>query len=72
MPRLGPVSRQDLVRYLRQNGYDAPFAGERHEFMQEGDIRLILPYPHRGDIGVDLLARILRETEISRAEWERQ
>jgi len=38
--------------------------------MERGDVRLILPNPHRGAISLDLLARLLREGEISRAEWE--
>ena len=29
-----------------------------------------LPNPHRGDIGVNLLGRILAQTGISRDEWE--
>ncbi len=70
MPRFGPVSRTQLIRSLRELGFAGPFAGGRHEFMQRGDVRLILPNPHRGDIGVDLLARLLREAEISRDEWE--
>jgi hypothetical protein len=71
MPRFGPIGRTNLIRYLRQLGFAGPFAGGRHEFMQRGDNRLILPNPHRGDVGVDLLARLLREAEISRDEWER-
>jgi hypothetical protein len=71
VPRFGPISRGELIRCLRQLGFAGPFVGGRHEFMQRGDVRLILPNPHRGDVGVDLLARQLREAEISRDEWER-
>jgi len=38
--------------------------------MKKGDITLILPNPHQGDIGIELLARILRQAEIGRDEWE--
>ncbi len=38
--------------------------------MRRGDVTLTLPNPHRGDIGAGLLARILRQAGISRAEWE--
>jgi len=71
MPRFGPIRRPELIRHLRELGFDGPFAGGRHEFMQRDDIRLILPNPHRRDIGPDLLARLLREAEISRERWER-
>jgi methylmalonyl-CoA mutase cobalamin-binding subunit len=38
--------------------------------MIRGAVRVKLPNPHHGhDIGVDLLARILRDSGISRDEW---
>ena len=68
--RLTPVSRRELVRRLLRLGFDGPYAGGRHEFVVRHDRRLILPNPHRGDIGVALLSRILDEAGISREEWE--
>jgi len=56
--------------YLRQLGFQGPFAGKRHQIMQRGIIVVIIPNPHEGDIGRDLLARILRRAQISREEWE--
>ncbi len=69
MPSLRPVSRAELVRRLHALGFDGPYSGTRHQFMIRGTIRLTLPNPHRGDVGVALLGRILREAEISQAEW---
>jgi len=69
MSRLTPVSRRELIQRLRKLGFEGPYAGGRHEFMLRGDHRLILPNPHRGDISVDLLQRILRRAGISREEW---
>ena len=71
MPPLGPIKPFDLIRYLRQLGFDGPYPGAKHEFMKRGSIALRLPNPHRGDIGVALLSRLLREAEIGREEWER-
>ncbi len=70
MPRLGPVSRNDLVRHLKRLGFDGPYTGGRHQFMTREGLRLRIPNPHRGDIGRELLARILRQAGISREEWE--
>lgn len=39
--------------------------------MQKGEITLHIPNPHRADIGMDLLARILRQAGISREQWEK-
>jgi len=70
MPRFGPISRNDLIRALRQAGFDGPYSGGKHSFMMKGDLTLTLPNPHRGDVGRELLARILRQAGISREEWE--
>jgi len=70
MPRLGPIKRRELIACLRQLGFTGPYAGGRHQFMFKGQITLTLPNPHKGDIGRDLLARILRQAGISRQEWE--
>ena len=70
MPPFGPISRNDLIRALRQAGFDGPYSGGKHPFMIKGDLTLTLPNPHQGDIGRELLSRILRQAGISREEWE--
>lgn len=70
MPKVGPISRTNLVSYLREIGFDGPFAGGKHQFMVRGDVTVRIPNPHRGDIGVDLVTRILRQAGVTRAEWE--
>jgi predicted RNA binding protein YcfA (HicA-like mRNA interferase family) len=70
MPHFGPISRQSLVRHLRELGFEGPFSGGKHQFMIKGNLRLRVPNPHHGDIGVGLLGEILREAGISRDEWE--
>lgn len=39
--------------------------------MIKGEVTVFIPNPHRGDIGKDLLARLLRQAGISRSDWER-
>jgi len=34
------------------------------------DITVTIPNPHRGDIGLGLLARVLAEAGVTRREWE--
>ena len=70
MPPWGPISRRNLIRALRDLGFEGPFSGGRHQFMVRGDVVLTVPNPHRGDIGVGLLTRILAQAAISREEWE--
>jgi predicted RNA binding protein YcfA (HicA-like mRNA interferase family) len=71
MPRLGPVKRQDLIRYLKHLGFEGPYSGGKHQFMIKGGLTLAVPNPHRGDIGIGLLTRILRQGGIDKDEWER-
>jgi len=66
---LSPVTWQQLVRRLRQLGFEGPVAGGRHPFMIRGQLVLTIPNRHRGTISVALLSRILRQAGISREEW---
>ena len=70
MPRWGPISRRELVRSLRALGFEGPYSGGRHQFMVKGELVLTIPNPHGSDISVGLLARVLRQAGITRAEWE--
>ncbi|MDE2838962.1 MAG: type II toxin-antitoxin system HicA family toxin [Chloroflexota bacterium] len=70
MPRLGAISRRELITALRRAGFAGPRSGARHEFMKRGGTRVPLPNPHRGDISRALLVTILREAGIGRDEWE--
>ncbi|HLB74139.1 MAG TPA: type II toxin-antitoxin system HicA family toxin [Sedimentisphaerales bacterium] len=70
MSAFGPISRRNLVRCLREAGFDGPYSGGKHQFMLKDDITLTIPNPHTKDIGRELLTRILRQAGISREQWE--
>ena len=69
MPRLTPVSWLELIRRLRVLGFSGPFEGSKHHYMMRGDHVLTIPNPHRSDISIDLLKRILERAGVSREEW---
>ena len=71
MPRTGPVKREELIKLLRTLGFDGPHSGTKHQFMIKGDLRLRIPNPHQGEIGKELLSRILKQAGISREDWEK-
>ncbi len=71
MPYFGAVSRSNLISALRKAGFEGPYAGKRHQFMEKNGLRIRLPNPHQSDIGVNLLSRILKQAQISKDEWER-
>jgi len=69
MSKLSPVSWRQLVQRLHDLGFEGPYAGGRHPQMRRGDLTLILPNPHVGDIGSGFLLRLLQQAGISREEW---
>jgi predicted RNA binding protein YcfA (HicA-like mRNA interferase family) len=69
MARLAPVSWQELIHGLRRFGFEGTFSGGKHHYMIRGSIRLTIPNPHKSIISVDLLARLLKQADISREEW---
>lgn len=70
MPPFGPIKRKDLIRCLKQFGFEGPYSGGRHQFMVKDDITIRIPNPHQVDIGRDLLFRILHQAQISKDTWE--
>lgn len=71
MPKFGPLSRRDFIRYLKRLGFEGPYSGGKHQYMVRDKMRLVLPNPQRGDIGRELLNKILAQAGISRTTWER-
>jgi predicted RNA binding protein YcfA (HicA-like mRNA interferase family) len=71
MPASGPVKRRDLIRHLRQLGFEGPYSGGKHQFMVKGEITLRVPNPHQADVGRELLTRILRQAGIRKEDWEK-
>ena len=67
--RLLPVKWKELVRKLQQFGFSGPFIGGRHPYMTKGNLVLTIPNLHKGDVGVALLIRILRQARISKEDW---
>jgi predicted RNA binding protein YcfA (HicA-like mRNA interferase family) len=70
MPKFGPIKHRDLIFYLKKFSFVGPYAGGRHLFMIKDHLRLVIPNPHKGDISKDLLSKILKQANISKAEWE--
>ena len=45
MPPLGPIKRKDLIRYLKQAGFEGPYTGGKHQFVRKGGITVRNPQP---------------------------
>ena len=69
MPGIGPIKRNELIRYLRKLGFSGPYSGGKHQFMEKGNLPLRLTNPHKSDIGTGLLIRILKQAGIKKSDW---
>jgi len=69
MPRLAPISWGAFVRKMRSLGWSGPHQEGRHPYMIKGSLSITIPNPHREQISVDLLSRILRQAMVSRSDW---
>lgn len=38
MPSFGPIKRLDLISALREAGFDGPFTGGKHQFIERDDL----------------------------------
>jgi predicted RNA binding protein YcfA (HicA-like mRNA interferase family) len=65
------ISRKELIRRFKKLGFQGPFSGGRHQFMQRGALKLRVPNPHTGGIHISLLKEILRQGKITWNEWEK-
>ena len=71
MTRLTPVARRELISRLKKLRFEGPYSGGKHQLMVRGYSRVVIPNIHKGDIGIDLLQRVLRQAGVSRNEWEK-
>jgi predicted RNA binding protein YcfA (HicA-like mRNA interferase family) len=69
LTKLKPVSWKELVKRLKELGFEGPYQGGKHPFMVKGGLVLTIPNPHKRPIGADLLLRILKQAKLSRREW---
>ena len=69
MPKLGPVSLRVFIARMRKFGWGGPYQEGKHPYMIRGFVTLVVPNPHDGEITQDLLVRLLRQAEVTRAEW---
>ena len=70
MPKLGPIKRNELIKFLLMLGFEGPFSGGKHQFMVKDNLTIRIPNPHQSDIGKELLSKILRQTKIKKDIWE--
>ncbi|MFO0795598.1 MAG: type II toxin-antitoxin system HicA family toxin [Candidatus Brocadiaceae bacterium] len=71
MYSLKPCKRRELIRKLNRLGFKGPYPGGKHSWMEKENIRLIIPNPHKGDIDIGLIRRILKQANISIEDWNK-
>ncbi len=69
MVRLAPLKRNVLIKKLRKLGFEGPYIATRHEYMIKNGQKVFIPNPHKKDIGVPLVKRIIKQIGISRKDF---
>jgi len=64
-----PLSRNQLIRKLINAGFSGPYPGGKHSCMVKEKHKIIIPNPHRGDMSVILVKKIIRQLGINNGEW---
>ena len=75
MPKLGPIKHKQLIKHLRQLGFDGPYRRGKvssHGVMLKGTHTITVPNKHgSGEIGIDLLKKVLKQAEVKIEIWEK-
>jgi hypothetical protein len=66
---MGTISREKLIKKLRDFGFEGPESGTKHQFMKLGSLKLRIPNPHESDISIELLRKILKQAGIAPEEF---
>jgi len=64
------ISWRKLVKKFKRLGFDGPYSGGRHLFMEKNSLKVHIPNPHHGDISKYLVSEILKQACISIDDWE--
>lgn len=64
------ISWRKLVQNFRKLGFDGPYSGGNHQFVQKGTLKIHIPSKHKGDISVGLVNEILRQAGIDKKKWD--
>jgi len=67
--KLRPIHAQQLVRFLREQGYREVRQRGSHLIMENAAGRLVVVPMHAKEIGLGLLRTIIRETGMTREEF---
>lgn len=72
MPKLSPIRAKELINILEKQGFQVIHQKGSHVRLKHSDGRRTTIPMHSGEkVGVGLLRKILRDTNISRGEFEK-
>lgn len=72
MPKLSPISSKQLINILEKQGFEVVHQKGSHVRLKHPDGRRTTVPMHSGEnVGVGLLRKILRDSNISRDEFEK-
>lgn len=71
MPKLSPISARELIKILQKQGFlQTRQEGSHARFVHQDGRRTTIPIHSGEKIGIGLLRKIMRDTGISRGDFE--
>lgn len=72
MPKLTPIPAREVIRKLRELGYEGPFGGGKHCVMRHPVTgkKISVPVHSNRDLPIGTLRAIVKAAEVTVAEWE--
>jgi len=68
VPKLSPLSFNELIRRLRKFGFEGPYGGGKHLYMIKENLRLNVPNPHSDPYTLLDVSRIIYNGSF-RSRW---
>jgi len=64
-----PISLRNLIKRLRNFGFNGVYSGGKHSFMIKNNLKLRISNPHNDDISASLVNEIIKQAGISKKDW---
>ena len=67
--KLKPLKYRELIAKIKKLGLAGPFHGSKHPYFLKGNLSILIPNQHRGDVGKELIKGIINQLGITAKEF---
>lgn len=67
--KLKPLKHKELIAKLKKLGLEGPISGGKHPYFLFGKTKMVIPNPHRSEVGKDIIKSILNKIGLEFEEF---